>query len=410
MNDARPGLDLRRVSLTGERPSGIAVSADGLRVLVFHDESGQVIGLESAGLQVVGGDRLGPSDDLRPRLRGRRGDQFFVADAGGRLAIFRASTLRFGDPVHCDGEPGDVEALPESSRVFIATSDGTRGSLERREGGTLEAGGRLDLGGRPLPGTLALCARRGLGAVLVKPAEGPEELVLWSFEPFAVWRRIPVGSGAGALAFSEEEDLLFVARPELHEVLAVELKGGMIARRVVMLGRAFHLAAQPQSGAVWAISRSLPHLVRVDRPLGAGPAPLRLEGVDPSNARLRFSPEGRLAAVPEAESGQLTLVDMYPDEPSYGGLLDRLDLGRSIVALDWSPFGDEFFAAADDGSVAAFLVNRGDRAMRDTGEFILQDLLRMEEREASKYPLFPPGSSAAVPPWMQVHGERRGGA
>lgn len=390
MDDARPGLDLRRLSRVGGRPSGIAVSADGLRVLVLHDESGRVDGLESATLRVVGGDQLGPSDGLRPLLRGRHGDRFYCAGRAGRLAVFHASSLLFRDSVVCDGEPGDVETLPDGTFVFLTTSDGAGGGLERREGRTLEPGGRLDLGGRPLPGTLALCARRGLGAVLVKPVQGPEELLLWTLEPFAVWRRIPVGAGAGALAFSECDDLILVARPELHEVLGVETAGGEVSCRIMMLGKAFQLAAQPQAPAVWALSRSLPHLVRVDLPLGAGPAPLRLEGLDPAGARLRFSPDGQLAAVPEGESGRLTLIDLYADEPSYGGAVDGLDLGWRIAALDWSPFGDEIFAVGADGSVAAFLVSRGDRAVRDTGEFILQDLLRLEEREASKYPLFPP--------------------
>ncbi len=390
MDDARPGLDLRRLSLLGGRPSGITVSADGLRVLVFHDESGRVDGLESVSLRVVGGDQLGPSDDPRPLLRGRHGDRFYCADRAGRLAIFQASTLRFHDSVACDGEPGDVETLPDGSRVFLSLSDGARGALERREGKSLAPAGRLELGGRPLPGTLALCAPRGMGAILVRPAQGPVELLLWTLEPFCVQRRIPIGGGADALAFSSQEDLLFVTQPDLSEVLGVDLAGGGFSRRIMMLGKAFHLADQPDTAAVWALSRSLSHLVRVDLPLGFGPAPARLDGVDPASARLRFSPEGQLAAVPERVSGQLTLIDMYSDEPSYGAVIDRLDLGRPILDVAWSPFGDELFAAGADGSVAAFAVSRGDRSIRDTGEFIVGGLLWQESLEKSNYPLFPP--------------------
>ncbi len=390
MDDARPGLDLRRLSLLGGRPSRIAVSADGLRVLVFHDESGRVDGLESIGLRAVGGGQLDPSDGPRPLLLGRQGDRFYCAGSAGRLAVFHASSLSFRDGAACDGDPVDVEALPDGSRLFVSTSDGARGALERRDGTTLAGSGRLDLGGRPLPGTLALCPTRGLGAVLVRPAKGPEELVLLNLDPFSMRLRIPIGGGAGALAFSPEDDLVFVARPEDSEVLGIDLAGGGISRRIMMLGKAFHLAGQPGARAVWALSRSLPHLVRVDLPLGSGPAPVRLEGIDPAGARLRFSPEGRLAALPERESGQVTLIDMYPDEPSYGGVLDRVALGRPIAAVAWSPFGDDLFAAAADGAICAFAVSRGDRSVRDTGEFIVGGLLWQEGRVTSNDPLFPP--------------------
>jgi hypothetical protein len=390
MNERKPGFDLRKLALIEGRPSRVAVTSDGLRVLVFQDDLGQVTGLDSAGLRILGHDLLGVSDGRRRLLRGRWGDLFYCAGSAGRLAVFHASVLQFRSSVTVDGDPVDLEFLPDGSRAFLSLETGDGGTIERRGGVPLAAAGRMDLHGRPLPETLALCPRLGLGAVLVKPPEGAEEVVVWTVEPFAIVLRLPVAGGAGALAFSDREDLLFVARPEHSEVLGIDVPRGGVSRRIMMLGRAFHLAGQPLETGIWALSGRIPHLVRVDLPLGAGPAPVRLEGVEPSAARLRFSPEGRLAALPLRDSGELLLLDMYADEPTYGTVLDRLELGRPLMDAAWSPLGDELFTVGADGSVSAFSVDRGDRSVRDTGHYLIENLRLAAKRQGPKNPLFPP--------------------
>lgn len=375
-------VELKGSASTGGRLSEIAVSADAGRLLVFHDEAARVTALDAARLSVLGHDLLGSEPPPRRFFLGSRGDLFYCAAPGG-LAVFDAHRLRFAPTLPCAGNPVGIRFLPDGERAFLALEDGEHGAIERRVGGPLGRAGRLELRGRPVPETLSFCPRLGLGAVLVRRPEGDVDLFVWRLEPFEPLLTLSAGASASALAFSLREDLLFVARPEAREVLAIALPSGGVSRRIMMLGCARRLVPRPEDRGVWALSEEIAHLVRVDLPLGAGPAPVRLEGFDAERNTLRFSPEGRLAVLPLAHSGQLLLIDPQVDVHGASPVADLFETGRPLVAAAWNPIGDGLYTAGDDGSVCAFSVDRGAWDVRD-------ELTTAPARAVSKYPLFPP--------------------
>lgn len=369
-------MELKGSAPVEGRPAEIAVSADAARLLVFHDDSARVTVLDAARLTVLGHDLLGSDDAPRRFFLGSRADLFYCARPGAGLAVFDASRLRFTSTLSCAGRPVDIRFLPDGERAFLALEDGDHGAIERRTGSGLGRAGRLELRGRPVPETLAFCPRMGLGAVLVRRPEGPVDLFVWRLEPFEPVLTAPAGNASRALAFSPNEDLVFVSRPDGREVLGVRVPSGEVSRRIMMLGRAVQLVPQPEDKGVWALSEGIAHLVRVDLPLGAGNAPVRLEGLDADRNRLRFSPEGRLAVLPLSHSGQLLLLDGAARQA------DLLETGRPLVGAAWSPIGDAVYAAGADGSVLSFAVDRG--------PWPIEDDYAAPARVASKYPLFPP--------------------
>jgi hypothetical protein len=104
-----------------------------------------------------------------------------------------------------------------------------------------------------------------------------------------------------------------------------------------------------------------------------------------------FSPEGRLAAVAEGAGGGVVLLDADPSSPGYGLLVDRLELGRVLSGLAWSPLGDEILVGdAALGAVVVLGVDRGTRSLKDTDQYLLEHLREKLELERRKNPLFPP--------------------
>ncbi|HEX7897340.1 MAG TPA: hypothetical protein VF950_06245 [Planctomycetota bacterium] len=378
-----PRMEAKGTARVGGRVSEIAVSADAARLLVFHDDEAKVTGLDAARLDILGHDRLGPGEPTRRFFLGGRGDLFYCAAPGSGLAVFDASQLRFTSTLSCAMRPVDIRFLPDGERAFLALENGEDGAVERRIGGNLGLAGRLEFRGRPVPESLTYCPRLGLGAVLVRRPEGAVDLFLWRLEPFEAFLSVPIDGAANALAFSPTRDLLFVSRPERREVVALSVPSGEVSRRITMLGGAVQLAPQPEDAGVWALSEGIAHLVRVDLPLGAGPAPVRLEGFDVERNRLRLSPEGRLGVLPLQHSGQLLLVDARSDSRGASSVADLLETGRPLSRAAWSPLGDAFYVAGIDGSVSAFAVNRGNWDLRDSNDYLAA-------RPASKYPLFPP--------------------
>ena len=380
-------MDLKRTAAVGGPISEIAVSADAARLLVFHEGEARVTALDAVSLGVLGHDQLGSGPAPRRFFLGGRSDLLYCAMPEAGLAVFDAARLRFTSTLSCAGRPVDIRFLPDGERAFLALENGEHGAIERRVGGALGRAGRLEFRGRPVPETLDFCPRLGLGAVLVRRPEGGVDLFLWRLEPFEPVLSLPVGGGAGALAFSSKADLLFVSRPERREVIGISVPSGGVSRRIMMLGGAVQLSPQPEDAGVWALSEGIAHVVRVDLPLGAGPAPVRLEGLDPERNRLRLSPEGRLGVLPLRHSGQLVLLDARSDARGSATACDVLQTGRPLVSAAWSPLGDAVYAAGLDGSVSAFSLDRGHWDLRDSGDYPAPP---PRARAASKYPLFPP--------------------
>jgi hypothetical protein len=210
-------------------------------------------------------------------------------------------------------------------------------------------------------------------------------LVVWSVAPLRALFSWELGPDAEALAFSSADPLLYVAAPESSEVLALGLPDGRLVRRTLLLGRALRLRAEPDGRGVWAVCSAVGHLVRADAALGNVPPPLPLQEVDPEWTRLEFSPEGRLAALAGSPGGDLLLIDADPYSASYGGPLDRLELGRPLAGAAWSPLADELYVAAED-ALLVVAVDRSDLRLKDTSELLGRPLAS----RAFPSPLFPP--------------------
>jgi len=96
--------------------------------------------------------------------------------------------------------------------------------------------------------------------------------------------------------------------------------------------------------------------------------------------------------VAEGAEGCLALLEAGQPGAAHGDLMDRLELGREVGEVLWSPIGDEIYVACPDaGSVLKVLVDRGDMEIKDTDIYLMEQLLRDGRLSAGmKYPLFPP--------------------
>jgi hypothetical protein len=229
-------------------------------------------------------------------------------------------------------------------------------------------------------------ARRGLGAVIVRrQGAAGGLLVVWSALPLRAQFSWELGPESDSLAFSSKEGLLLVSAPESSELLALDVPGGRLVRRTMLLGQAFRLAAELEEAGVWAVCRSVGHLVRADRSLGTVPPPIPLRDVDAAWTRLAFSPEGRLAILSGSPEGEFLLLDTDIHSGSYGTPLDRLEMGRALAGAAWSPLGDEVYVAAGE-DLLTVAVDRSDLRLKDTAEYLEQ----VVRPPASPSPLFPP--------------------
>ena len=375
-------MDVRGQAQVGGRPGAVVVAADGCLACVLDQASPRVAVLDPARMRLLHEASLAPA--VGPlRSLGRHRDVVWLSPRSGALVPFRLASGTFG-PAAGEGVT-DLAFTADGGRasaVAVDAEGGVAWSLDER----LRILQVLRLPAPPVPGTLAVCERLGLAAVLVRAGEtASEHLVVWSQDPFQVVFVREVGGGAGALAFSGKQDLLYVARPRTGEVYAVDLPAGTVRRRVMILGRPFQLAAEPDGAGVWAVSEQVEHIARADLALGYGPAPVMLEGLSTAWTRLQFSPEGRLAALGESTRGHVMLLDMDPFSPTYGAPLDRIELGQELSGLAWSPVGDAIFVASPSGSVTLVTVDRRDLPRKDTAEY-----LRSVDPSRINNPLFPP--------------------
>jgi hypothetical protein len=229
--------------------------------------------------------------------------------------------------------------------------------------------------------TLALLANRGLGAVVLRDANHLGEVIAM-FECRAGEEAafIQLECGVRSLAFDPEGRYLYAACHDDSMLSVIDVREQRVVERVLLAGEPYGMVCDQVGRRVWAFCEKLGHVAFVD-PLDQSVFHrAQLPGLRPSRRPVAFSPEGRLAAVAEAADGCLALIEsggMAAGE--YGEVDDRLELGRDVGEMAWSPLGEELYVSSPmTGSVLRLAVDRGDQLMKDTDLYLMDQLLRRE--------------------------------
>jgi DNA-binding beta-propeller fold protein YncE len=189
-----------------------------------------------------------------------------------------------------------------------------------------------------------------------------------------------------SLAFDSDGRYLYAACHEDSTLSVIDAPEQRIVDRVLLAGEPVAVIHDPVGRRIWAVCEKLDHVAFID-PRGHGV--FRREPLAGVASQAAFSPEGRLAVVPDG--GCLSLFEGGVPGAEYGGLDDRLEMGRELGAVVWSPLGEEIYVASPGaGEVLRLAVDRGDQEIKDTDLFLMDQLLRQEDPGGLKNPLFPP--------------------
>ncbi len=392
MEHASSQLGLRATCPVGGRPGAILVAPDASRFFVLDQEEPWATEAGLLRMERLGGLDFAPHAAAPLRVLGRAGDRVALAGAEGGLAIFDLGARAYVGSIQGGGPVGDFLVAPGGRLALLSLGSGGRGSVELVDLERWESRELLSLPGDPVPGTMTLSPKKDRGAVLASVDGGRGRVaVTWWTSTFRTLEVSGVPPDASAVAFAEGGQVLAVASPASSEVILLDLGTRRERARAGMVGCPFHLSTDPAGRHVWALCASVGHVAVLDPAGGKVVSRVLLEGVDPAANRVAFSPEGRLAAVAEGAGGGVVLLDADPASPGYGLLLDRLELGRVLTGLAWSPLGDEIVVGdAMLGAAVALTVDRGSRLLKDTDEYLLEHLRERMELERRKNPLFPP--------------------
>lgn len=376
MDEKRPQLNLRAACAVGGRPGPLAVAPDASKVFVFDVEAPRITVVGTSRMEVVQKIDLGSHRPGTRLFLGRSEQALYCAGPGNKIAVFDQGSFTVEASIDCGAHACDLGFLPGERQAVLTVSSGAKGGVALLETGKFSCLALLPLLLAPVPETLTLSPRRGLGAALVGSVPGRAEgIVVWSLDPFEHLFTIPVHGGPRSLAFSADGPTLFVACADSSELVVVDVERRQIVQRHRLAGRPFQVQAEPAGRNLWALCEGLGHLAGIDARYGTVSAKVRLDGVESSRNRFSFSPEGRLLVVPETGSGSVALVEIMPRGPRYGELADRLELGRQVACAAWGPLGDEVFVTDEAlGAVLALGVDRGDQELKDTNEYLAEQL------------------------------------
>jgi hypothetical protein len=320
-------------------------------------------------------------------------DSLYVGGLPGKVAVVSAATRKYAGAVPCAGEACEMVVLPQQRQAVLSTATPVGGTIEFVGLGTHSDLGRLELPMPPVRGTLALQVSRGFGAVVVRDlARRAESVLLFELRADAEPCLIPVEGGVRALAFDASGRRLYAACHDDSALTVIDVREERPVERVLLAGEPYGLVDDPAGGRIWALCEQLGHVALVDPNTQMVVHRTQLSGLTAGPHRIAFSPEGNLAVVAEASEGCLALLEAGQPAPGQGALLDRLELGRELGDVLWSAFGDEIYVASPEvGAVLKVAVDRGDREVKDTDLYLMDQLLRKGGAPAGvKYPLFPP--------------------
>jgi hypothetical protein len=286
-----------------------------------------------------------------------------------------------------------MKILPQLRQAVVSSATADGGAIELVSLAPLAAMGRLELPMPPVRGTLALQVSRGYGAVVVRDVERRDEaVILFELRADSQPCAIRVEGGVRSLAFDAEGRFLYAASHDDSALTVIDVRDERPVEQVLLAGEPYGLVADPAGKRIWALCERLGHVAFVDPTNQMVVRRTQLSGLAAGPHHMAFSPEGRLAIVAESSEGCLALLDAGEPGPAQGDLLDRLELGREVGEVLWSPYGDEVYVASPDaGVLLKIAVDRGDQEIKDTDVYLMDQLLRKgQSPSGAKYPLFPP--------------------
>jgi hypothetical protein len=378
-------MDLRGACALGGRPGAMTVSPDGSRLFVFDQDRAQVSIVGVASWALLGKADLAPS---RFFLAGFE-DSIFLGGLPGKIGIFSAASLRPWGAIPCVGDACDLGILPEPRQAVVAAASGRRGFIDLLDLSPVQTLARMEMPLPPVRGSLALLPRQGLAAVVLRDADRRDEAIaLFECRPGTEPCFLKMEGGVRSLAFDSEGKTLYAACHDDSTLAVIDVREQRIVDRILLAGEPVAVAHDPVGRRIWAVCEHLDHVAFIDPRDHSVFRRAPLTGVGAGHP-VAFSPEGRLAVVPEHDGGCLSLFEGGMPGADYGDVDDRLEMGRDLGTVVWSPLGEEIYVASPgNGEVLRLAVDRGDQEIKDTDLYLMDQLLRQEE--AGKNPLFPP--------------------
>lgn len=394
MEEARkPQMDLRSSCPVGGQPGALVVSPDGSQLLVFDQVRPEVAVVGISGWKVLDRVALGRPSASQPVVLQGFQDSVFLGGVPGTIRVFSAASRRELGSIPCSGDACDLAILGELGRAVISSGAGSRGWIDLVGLSPVKLLGRWELPHRPVRETLALVPGQGLGAVALCDRETRDEMiVLFECRPGSEPCFLRVSGGVRSLAFEPEGRFLYAACHDDSTLMVVDVREQREVNRVLLAGEPYRVERDQEGRRIWALCENLGHVAMIDPFDHTVLGRTHLAGLTAGNERIAFSPEGRLAVVPEIQGGCLSLLECGALASSYGELDDCLELGRDIGEVTWSPLGDEVYVSSPrTGAVLRLGVDRGSHAMKDTDLYLMDQLLRREgPADGHKNPLFPP--------------------
>jgi hypothetical protein len=385
-------MDLKASCAVGGRPGALFLSPDGSQLYVFDQELPHVTVIGVARWKIVGQFPLASPSSGIPFFLGGFEDSIFIGGLFWKVERFDASSRSPNGFFLCKGEACDLAFLPESRQAVLTTVFGDGGFIELLALEPHQTLSRMDLPLPPVRGTLALLPQRGLGAVVLRDGlRRDEAIALFDCQPGAEPCIIPMEGGVRSVAFEPGGRFLYAACHDDSTLAVIDVREQRVVQRVLLAGEPYLVQADPAGQRMWALCEKLGHIAFIDTNDHVVIRRTQMAGLAAGRNQIAFSPEGRLAIVPEIQDGSLSLVEAGPPGARHGELHDRLELGREIGVVLWSPLGDEVYVTApDSGALLSISVDRGDQEIKDTDLYLMEQLLRQKDPAGLKNPLFPP--------------------
>jgi hypothetical protein len=379
-------MDLKTSCAVGGRPGALHVSPDGSRLTVFDQEATRMSVVGVASWQLLESVDLG-----LPFIAGF-GESLFLRGRPGKVEVFNAAARRFSGAIPCCGDACDVAFLPELRQAVLTSATGRDGHVDLVALSPVQSMARMELPLPPVRDSLALLPSHGLGALVLRDADRKDEVVaLFECHAGEDPCLLRIEGGVRSVAFEPGGRFLYAACHDDSTLAVIDVRERRIVERIHLAGKPYAVLCDPVGRRIWALCEKLGHLAMVDPCDHTVIRLTQLPGLKPGARQVAFSPEGRLAVVPQLEDGSLALVEGGTPGAGYGELDDSLELGREVGEVAWSPLGEEVYAASPGaGEVLRLSVDRGDQEMKDTDLYLMDQLLRQEDPAGMKNPLFPP--------------------
>jgi DNA-binding beta-propeller fold protein YncE len=392
MEARKPQLDLKDTCDVGGRPGSLVVSPDGSTLMVFDQECARVSIVAVASWQVLARVDLDLPASVSAFVLADFEDSIFLGGLPGKVMVFSAASRRLSGAIPCGGDACGLGILPELLQAVLVTASAREGFIEFVGLSPVLPGTRLELPLPPVRDTLALLPSQRLGAVVLRDeARGGDTVALFECRPGAEVSFLQMEGTVRSVAFDSEGRFLYAACREGSALAVIDVGERRVVERVLLAGEPFGVTNDPLGKRLWALCEKLGHVAIIDPLDHSVFRRAQLPGLTAACRRIAFSPEGRLAVVAEEKDGCLSLIEGGSGESRYGEVDDRLEMGRDVGDIVWSPLGEEIYVASPGtGVVLRLAVDRGDQQMKDTDRYLTEQFLRRGAPAGMKNPLFPP--------------------